>query len=90
MSQTTKLTLVARSQPDYEPEDEEALQDDEFNDESLLNELSRAIHGLFKGCRSEFLPYFDRLLPAINTFLVRRFNLAFSRSLCSPMGPLCL
>jgi Importin repeat 6 len=64
------LIIELRAQPDYEPEDDEAIQHDEFRDENYLSELARCIHVLFQTCKTNFLPYFDQLLPAINSFLV--------------------
>lgn len=58
-----------RNQPDYEADDEDALQDDEFNDESFLHELSQAIHAVFKTHKGTFFPYFEQLLPALQSFL---------------------
>ncbi|KAI8903813.1 armadillo-type protein [Gorgonomyces haynaldii] len=71
-----------RAQPDYDPEDEDALVDDEYNDENLLDEIAKGIHTLFKYYKSAFLPYFDQLLPAINHFLVSAESSARQWALC--------
>ncbi|KAJ1658463.1 importin subunit beta-3 [Dispira simplex] len=56
-------------QEDYDPEDEFALSEDEANDEALLTEIGETIHHLFLSQGSDFLPYFDRLLPMVLSFL---------------------
>ena len=67
------LTSESRNAEDYEPEDEDALQDDEDSDESFLDCLAACIHEIFKMYGVEFLPFFDQLLPAIDMFMVQFF-----------------
>ena len=59
-----------RAAEDYDPEDEDALQDEEFNDDTFLGDASAAISQLFKTYKTDFLPYFDMLLPKFREFSV--------------------
>jgi hypothetical protein len=61
---------IRRKEADYEPEDEEALQDEEFSDDTFLGDASGAISALFKVFGASFLPYFDELLPKFAEFSV--------------------
>lgn len=65
---------VQREAPDYEPEDEEALQDEEFSDDTFLGDASGTISAMFKVFGASFLPYFDELLPKFAEFSVRFFS----------------
>lgn len=59
-----------REAEDYDPEDEDALQDEEFNDDTFLGDASATVSALFTTYKSDFLPFFDQLLPKINEFAV--------------------
>ena len=59
-----------RQAEDYDPDDEDALQDEEFNDDTFLGDASASLSQLFKTYHSEFLPYFDQLLIKLNEFSV--------------------
>lgn len=61
---------VQREAPDYEPEDEEALQDEEFSDDTFLGDASGTISAMFKVFGASFLPFFDELLPKFAEFSV--------------------
>jgi importin-5 len=61
---------IRRKEADYEPEDEEALQDEEFSDDTFLGDASGTISALFKVFGASFLPYFDELLPKFAEFSV--------------------
>ncbi|KAJ3138200.1 hypothetical protein HK101_003763, partial [Irineochytrium annulatum] len=59
---------ASRRDADYDEEEEAAIKTDEESDETLLIEMNRAIHELFKVFGVNFLPYFDQLLPGIKAF----------------------
>jgi hypothetical protein len=59
-----------REAEDYDPEDEDALQDEEFNDDNFLGDASNLISSLFKVYSVDYLPYFDQLLPKFSEFSV--------------------
>ena len=61
---------VQRQAEDYDPDDEDALQDEEFNDDTFLGDASATLSQLFKTYKSDFLPYFDQLLVKFNEFSV--------------------
>lgn len=49
---------------------EDVEEDDaESADEELLGEISKVIHSIFKTSKSDFLPYFEPLVPMISGFL---------------------
>ncbi|KXS13655.1 importin subunit beta-3 [Gonapodya prolifera JEL478] len=57
-----------RNTDDHDDELEEALQGEEDEESDLLSDLSRTLHIIFKLHSSEFLPYFDALVPVIAKF----------------------
>jgi hypothetical protein len=61
--------LEMREHPEYEVDDEEALQDEEFSDDQFLADASTTISVLFKTFGVDFLPYFDQLLSKFTEFL---------------------
>lgn len=59
-----------RDAPDYELDDEDALQDEEFNDDTFLGDASSVMSSLFRTYGVAYYPYFDELLPKFNEFAV--------------------
>ncbi|KAJ3099290.1 hypothetical protein HDU96_010749 [Phlyctochytrium bullatum] len=59
-----------RKDADYDDVEEQALQDEEDNDDSMLIQMARVISELFKKKKAAFLPVFDHLLPTLNAMAV--------------------
>lgn len=64
--QNLKQRAEKRSAADYDPEDEEAMEEDEATEEMVLSEMSRGFHAMFQKAGKAFLPYFEQLIPLIN------------------------
>ena len=74
--------LVIRNAEDYDPEDEDALQDEEFNDENFLSDIASLISNLFKVFKSQIVPFFEQLLPKLSEFLASQDSSARQWALC--------
>ena len=72
--------LGMRNAADYDPEDEDALQDEEFSDENFLSDIASLISNLFKVFQAHIIPFFEQLLPKLSDFLVKQVNQASSDS----------
>ncbi|KAJ3273865.1 Importin-5 [Terramyces sp. JEL0728] len=58
-----------RDAPDYDPEDEEALKDEEYTDEQFLADAAVTISSLFKTFGAAFLPFFDQMISKLSEFM---------------------
>ncbi|KAL2911866.1 importin subunit beta-3 [Polyrhizophydium stewartii] len=67
-----ELRQKLRDDPDYDPEEEEAIQDDEFSDETLTDCIAHAVRAIFKTHHATFLPYFNEMVPTLESFLVSK------------------
>ncbi|KAI8073867.1 armadillo-type protein [Gongronella butleri] len=57
---------------DYDGDDDEQILDDEMTDEDAMSDLARGIQALFKAFGTEFLPFFEKLLPQTLQFLAHQ------------------
>jgi hypothetical protein len=57
---------------DHDAEDEENFQEEEIEEDAVLSELSRAIHGIFETSQANFVPSFELLLPTLGMYMVER------------------
>ena len=74
--------LAIRSAADYDPEDEDALEDEEFSDENLLSDIALLISNLFKVFNVHLLPFFEQLLPKLTEFLDSKDSSGRQWALC--------
>ncbi|KAJ3084297.1 hypothetical protein HK102_000705 [Quaeritorhiza haematococci] len=77
-----KERIDARKDTDHDAEDEEALQDEQETDEFVLSELSRVVHSVFKSQGTSFLPFFEKLIPAIAPFMTNSDPAARQWAIC--------
>ncbi len=80
--QRLKQRERARHSGDYDAEDEDIIAEEEATEESVLGELSKAIHVILKTHRTSYLPSFDKLLPIVTTFLADANPAARQWALC--------
>ncbi|KAJ3252863.1 Importin-5 [Boothiomyces macroporosus] len=64
-----KADYQLRDAPDYDPEDEEALKDEEYTDEQFLADAAVTVSSLFKTFGTAFLPFFDQMISKLSEFL---------------------
>lgn len=55
---------IARTEDDYDEGVEEQLAEEDDNDILLLSKIADIIHALFKTYKTNFLPFFDRVVPS--------------------------
>lgn len=72
----------ARHNGEIDAEDEDIINEEEETEESVLGELSKAIHVILKTHRTSYLPSFDKLLPIVTTFLADANPAARQWALC--------
>ena len=76
---------MERESAEYDPDD---VDEEEEEDESLIAEISRTLHEIFKSHGIHFLKYFDTIVPGLISFLVRRWMLAALVSFFYRLSPL--
>ncbi|KAI8924999.1 armadillo-type protein [Entophlyctis helioformis] len=67
---------ISRKDPDYDPEDEQTLQEEEINDDNLIDSIARAFRATIRNHRASYLPYFDQIVPVIDTFIASQDPIA--------------
>ncbi|RHZ80549.1 hypothetical protein Glove_134g184 [Diversispora epigaea] len=72
----------ARHNGEIDAEDEDIINEEEETEESVLGELSKALHVILKTHRTSYLPSFDKLLPIVTTFLADANPAARQWALC--------
>lgn len=74
--------LDLRAADDYDPEDEEALKDEEFSDDQFFADASGLLTSLFKTFGVNFLPIFDLLLGKLSELLASQDASARQWAIC--------
>jgi importin-5 len=72
---------LAKRGPDYD-EDDEILAEEEEAEEAVLGELARAVHVLFQLQATAYLPFFEKMLPIVTTFLGDKNSAARQWAVC--------
>ncbi|KAI9141287.1 armadillo-type protein [Paraphysoderma sedebokerense] len=58
-----------RKDADFDAEEEEALEDEAATEDAVLSEVTKSIHFVLKTHGATFLPYLEKLIPTLTTYL---------------------